>query len=92
MWIRSLSQEDPLEKQMATHFNIFAWEIPWTEEPSELQVYEVTKNQAQLSTHAKPIYSLFYVLFPYSLLQNIEYHSLYCRVDPCLLPILCIVK
>ena len=30
--IRSLSGEDPLEKGMATHSNIFAWEIPWTEE------------------------------------------------------------
>ena len=29
--------EDPLEKEMATHSNILAWEIPWTEEPGELQ-------------------------------------------------------
>ena len=29
----SLSQEDPLEKKMATHSSILAWEIPWTEEP-----------------------------------------------------------
>ena len=29
--VRSLSQEDPLEKEMATHSNILAWEIPWTE-------------------------------------------------------------
>ena len=32
-WIRSLGQEDPLEKEMATHSSILAWEIPWTEEP-----------------------------------------------------------
>ena len=31
-WIRSLGQEDPPEEDMATHSNIFAWEIPWTEE------------------------------------------------------------
>ena len=31
--VRSLSQEDPLDKEMATHSNILAWEIPWTEEP-----------------------------------------------------------
>ena len=31
--IRSLGQEDPLEKGMATHSNTLAWEIPWTEEP-----------------------------------------------------------
>ena len=32
-WVRSLVQEDPLEKQMTTHSSILAWEIPWTEEP-----------------------------------------------------------
>ena len=36
-WVRSLDQEDPLEKGMATHSSILAWEIPWTEEPGELQ-------------------------------------------------------
>ena len=34
---RSLSQKAPLEKEMATHSNILAWEIPWTEEPGRLQ-------------------------------------------------------
>ena len=33
MQIRSLGQEDPLEKKMATHSSILVWEIPWTEEP-----------------------------------------------------------
>ena len=36
-WVWSLAWEDPLEKGMATHSNILAWEIPWTEEPGELQ-------------------------------------------------------
>ena len=36
-WVRSLGQEDPLEKEMATHSSILAWEIPWTEEPGRLQ-------------------------------------------------------
>ena len=31
--VQSLGQEDPLEKEMATHSNNFAWKIPWTEEP-----------------------------------------------------------
>jgi len=35
-WVLSLSQEDPLEKEMATHFNILLWRIPWTEEPAGL--------------------------------------------------------
>ena len=36
MQAQSLHQEDPLEKGMATHSSIFAWEIPWTEEPGRL--------------------------------------------------------
>ena len=39
-WIRSLGQEDPLEKEMATHSTTLAWKIPWTEEPSGLQSME----------------------------------------------------
>ena len=35
--VQSLSQEDPLEKQMATHSNVLAWRIPWTEGPDRLQ-------------------------------------------------------
>ena len=35
--VRSLGQEDPLEKGMATHSSILAWRIPWTEEPGRLQ-------------------------------------------------------
>ena len=34
--VRSLGGEEPLEKEMATHSSILAWEIPWTEEPSGL--------------------------------------------------------
>ena len=36
-WVLSLGREDPLEKEMATHSSILAWEIPWAEEPSGLQ-------------------------------------------------------
>ena len=36
-WVWSLGQEDPLEEGMATHSNILAWKIPWTEEPGGLQ-------------------------------------------------------
>ena len=35
--VQSPGQEDPLEKEMATHFSILAWRIPWTEEPGGLQ-------------------------------------------------------
>ena len=40
MWetrVRSLGQEDPLEKEMATYSSTLAWKIPWTEEPGKLQ-------------------------------------------------------
>ena len=36
-WVPSLDWEDLLQKEMATHFSILAWRIPWTEEPSGLQ-------------------------------------------------------
>ena len=40
MQVLSLGQEDVLEKEMATHSSILAWEIPWTEEPGRLQSME----------------------------------------------------
>ena len=57
-WVWSLGQEDSLEEGMATHFSIFAWRIPWTEEAGGLQsteVHRVAKTQIrlkQLSTQA----------------------------------------
>ena len=36
-WVRSLGQEDPLEKEMATYSSTLAWKIRWTEEPGRLQ-------------------------------------------------------
>ena len=47
--IRSLGWEDPLEKEMATHSSIFAWKIPWTEEPGRLQARGSQKSQTHLS-------------------------------------------
>ena len=44
MRVQSLGQEDPLEKDMATHSSILAWEISWTEKPSRVIVHEVTKE------------------------------------------------
>ena len=37
MWVKFLGREDPLEKEMATHSSILAWEILWTEDPGGLQ-------------------------------------------------------
>ena len=45
----SLDREDPLEKEMATHSSLLAWEIPWTEEPGRLLSMEPQKGWTQLS-------------------------------------------
>ena len=42
-WVPSLGQEDPLQKEMATHFSILAWRTPWTEEPGGLQSMELQR-------------------------------------------------
>ena len=42
-WVWSLGWEDPLEKGIATHSSIFAWRIPWTEEPGRLQSVELQR-------------------------------------------------
>ena len=47
--VRSVGQEDPLEKEMATHSSILAWEIPCTEEPGGLRFMGSQKSWAGLS-------------------------------------------
>ena len=42
--VQSLSQEDPLEKEIATHSSILVWEIPWTEEPGGLHAMRLQKE------------------------------------------------
>ena len=75
-WVWSLGQEDPLEKEMATHCNILAWKIPWTEEPGRLQSTgsrRVRRDWAQHSTRYRSsllficklnLESHFYTVFP----------------------------
>ena len=50
MWVWSLVREDSLEKEMATHYSILAWEIPWTEEPGGLQSRESQRVGHNLAT------------------------------------------
>ena len=50
--VQSLGQEDSLEKEMATHCSILAWQIPWTKEAAGLP--GVVKSQKQLSNWALP--------------------------------------
>ena len=44
-WVRSLGQEDPLEREMATRYSILAWRIPWREELDGLQSMGLQKSQ-----------------------------------------------
>ena len=63
MWVQSLGGEDPLEKEMAIYPSIFAWEIPWMEEPGRLQsmgLQRVRHNLASKTT--KYIYLPSYLL------------------------------
>ena len=46
--VQSLGQEDPLEKETATHSSLPAWEIPWTEEPGGLQSMRLQKSRTLL--------------------------------------------
>ena len=50
MWVRSLRQEDPLEKEMATHSGILAWEILWREKPGGLQSMGSQRVRHNLAT------------------------------------------
>ena len=49
-WVQTLGQEDPLEKEMATHSSILAWEISWTEEPGGLLSMEFQRVRHNLAT------------------------------------------
>ena len=62
-WVQSLGQEDPLEKEMVTHFSILAWEIPRTEEPGRLQSLGSQKqsDMTERLKHACTLY-LYYSL------------------------------
>ena len=50
--VQSLNREDPLEKEMAAHSSILAWEIPWTEEPGGLQSMG-SKEESHTHTHTQ---------------------------------------
>ena len=57
-WVQSLGQEDPLEKEMATHSSILAWRTPWTEESVRLQsmgLQSVTARWLQFSMLLKDL-------------------------------------
>ena len=69
-WIRSLGQEDPLEKGMATHSSILAWRIPGTEKPGGLQSMlsqrDTTKQLTHTHTHTHTLCNMVMRLSPSS--------------------------
>ena len=58
-WIRPLSQQDPLEKKLATHSSILTWEIPWTEGTDSIQSMG-SQSWTQLSTSAHTVQGFIY--------------------------------
>ena len=60
MWVPSLGSKDTLEKEMATHFSILTWEIPWTEEPCGLQSMGSQRVKHNLATITTTLRNLIY--------------------------------
>ena len=72
-WVRSLGREDPLEKEMATHSSILAWEILWAEKPGGLQSMGSQRVEHDWATkHTHMVLVLLDVMF----LFNIFFHNL----------------
>ena len=65
-YVRSLGQEDPLEKEMATYSNILAWKIPWTEEPGRLQSTRLQRVRHDWVAEHGVKKGLSYILFLFS--------------------------
>ena len=57
--VQCLSQEEPLEKEMATHSSILVWRIPWTEEPGRLQSMGLQRVGHDLATKPPPVVQKF---------------------------------
>ena len=72
--VQSLGQENPLEKEMATHSSILAWKIPWTEEPGRLQFVGSQKRWTQLNSNNYSLsWSLFSIIFWGSVINRFAY-------------------
>ena len=60
-WVRSLGQEDPLEKEMATHSSILAWRILWMEELGGLQSMGLKESDTTEGVHFHFHFSLYLI-------------------------------
>ena len=61
-WVRSLSREDALEKELATHSSILAWEIPWTEKPGRLHSMEFQRLRHYVASEYRCTHNSKYAL------------------------------
>ena len=68
---QEMGQEDSLEKKMATHSSILAWEIPWTEEPSRLQSMGSQRDKNDLAI--KQHYLLYIYTFEFYIFKWLSY-------------------
>ena len=82
-WVQSLSQEDPLEKGMATHPSIPAWESPWTEEPGGLQSMGC-KSQTGLSDSGTTSSSKNCSPYTRSRIWHLSCHLSSCHSETCI--------
>ena len=66
-WVRSLGWEESLEKEMATHFDILAWRIPWTEELSGNSSWDHKESDTNIVVYICQFQSPNCPFFPYPL-------------------------
>ena len=77
-WVRSLGQDDPLEKEVATHSSVLTWEIPWTGEPGRLQPLGLQRVGHHLVIKQQQILPIgsIYVIISHHLWEGIDKVSL----------------
>ena len=72
LWVRSLGQEDPLEKEMATHSSILAWRMPWTEEPGGCSPQDHIVGPAE---HSRGHLACGLILLHLTVLKKLQYRD-----------------
>ena len=85
-WVPSLCWEDSLEKEMATHSSILAWEIPWTEEPGGLQSmgHKESDTTERLHFHFQcPIFLPFHTVHGVLRARILKWFAIYFSSGPC---------
>ena len=69
-WVWSLAQEDSLEKEMATHCRILAWEIPWTQVPGSYSPWVHKESDFFITAILEGVKWYVMILFAFSLMTN----------------------